>query len=96
MSKVDYTYNAKVTTHLDEIEIDVDDFVHDFTDEVIDALKDLDYKVYTYKEDITDELESEGYFVSKPITLVEKYKREWFESAIDKYSLEEFEAKFPV
>jgi hypothetical protein len=76
--------------------IDIDEFVDQFPNEVIEALESMDHLVYNDKESIIEDLESEGYFVSKPTTLVEKYKRQWFEEAIEKYSLEEFEAKFPV
>lgn len=58
---------------------------------------DLGDTIKEYTGAIIDELESfYNLFIFKPKTLTDEYKLGWFKDAMDKYSLEEFEEKFPV
>lgn len=63
----------------------------------VDAVVDLDDIVRDYKEEIIEELETcYNKYVFSYKTLNDDFKLKWFKEAMDKYSLEEFEERFPV
>ena len=62
----------------------------------VDADIDLEKIVIDYKADVINILECDRCYVLPYSSLVDRYKIEWFKEAMDKYSLEEFEEKFPV
>ena len=63
----------------------------------VDAEVDISDILKYNAEDVIEELEVyHNCFVFKYSTLTDGYKLRWFETAKDKYSLEEFEEKFPI
>jgi hypothetical protein len=48
------------------------------------------------EDDMINELEYSGHYVFKSDSLVDRMILDWFDAARLKYTLEEFEEKFPV